>query len=279
MTDENISPSANEREQLNQAIQQVAGSLKSLIFGGDAANAISEKIRSQISLSQTSPSEKGRSEKGPSEKSPSEKSPSEKIPAGQSAVGINSVGRVVSEFKIYELVQAVTKSCDYPWSKDTILALFQKQFITQAALCELYFDIASETDHLVLLFTPVSVCLVYKTPLATLEGAVSGLSALALEENYSPNIAFYLDYHNFFSATPASVNEMLRSFWRKYETYMEKSPALKLLGLEEGADWASIQSRYRTLARQNHPDKGGDANKFIEIRQAFEALKRLHLGV
>jgi len=44
------------------------------------------------------------------------------------------------------------------------------------------------------------------------------------------------------------------------------------LGVERGASADQIKKAYRNLARVNHPDKGGDAEKFKAIGQAYEVL-------
>ena len=45
------------------------------------------------------------------------------------------------------------------------------------------------------------------------------------------------------------------------------------LGIEKNATDADIKSAYRKLAMENHPDKGGDANIFANISNAYETLK------
>ena len=47
---------------------------------------------------------------------------------------------------------------------------------------------------------------------------------------------------------------------------------LTILGLEAGATDAQIKSAYRKAARQHHPDKGGDAERFRTARRAFDIL-------
>ena len=44
------------------------------------------------------------------------------------------------------------------------------------------------------------------------------------------------------------------------------------LGVRQDASVDEIRKAYRNLARINHPDKGGDAEKFKEIGQAYEVL-------
>ncbi|BGP55969.1 Type I HSP40 co-chaperone [Rhodotorula sphaerocarpa] len=44
------------------------------------------------------------------------------------------------------------------------------------------------------------------------------------------------------------------------------------LGLEPGATEVEIKTAFKSLARQHHPDKGGDEEKFKEIRHAYGVL-------
>jgi len=50
--------------------------------------------------------------------------------------------------------------------------------------------------------------------------------------------------------------------------------AFTLLGLLPTASPEEVKIRWRELANLNHPDKGGDADKFNELRTAYmEALE------
>lgn len=46
----------------------------------------------------------------------------------------------------------------------------------------------------------------------------------------------------------------------------------KILGVPEEADDKTIKKAYRTLAAQHHPDRGGDAEKFKEVAEAYSIL-------
>lgn len=53
---------------------------------------------------------------------------------------------------------------------------------------------------------------------------------------------------------------------------------LQILGLKAGASADAIKTAYRQLAKQHHPDAGGDADQFHKITRAYERLqKQLHL--
>ena len=53
---------------------------------------------------------------------------------------------------------------------------------------------------------------------------------------------------------------------------MTRDEALKILGLDGGSDAVQIKAAYRKLALRHHPDKGGNAESFIRIKQAYEIL-------
>ena len=53
-----------------------------------------------------------------------------------------------------------------------------------------------------------------------------------------------------------------------------------VLGVNKNAEFGEIRSAYKTLAKEHHPDKGGDPEKFKELSEAHEVLsdesKRRH---
>lgn len=53
---------------------------------------------------------------------------------------------------------------------------------------------------------------------------------------------------------------------------MEQQEALDVLGLEADADLATLKRRFRALAHDHHPDRGGDATRFAAINDAYRRL-------
>jgi len=98
------------------------------------------------------------------------------------------------------------------------------------------------------------------------EGASQQLSSTASLRHY------YLDGNNLSRETSASVQDLLDGFWKRLLGEEQRPQALAELGLEESADQQAIRSRYRQLANEHHPDKGGDPEKFRRIREAYEQL-------
>jgi molecular chaperone DnaJ len=53
---------------------------------------------------------------------------------------------------------------------------------------------------------------------------------------------------------------------------MGKRDYYEILGIKKGASADEIKKAYRKLAKEHHPDKGGDENTFKEISEAYEVL-------
>ncbi len=85
---------------------------------------------------------------------------------------------------------------------------------------------------------------------------------------------YYLNFDNFNRASQDSVEELLNSFWTRYIAQDNKCAALAVLDLEGCNEFAVIKKRYRQLAMQHHPDRGGDARQLANINDAYETLKR-----
>lgn len=51
----------------------------------------------------------------------------------------------------------------------------------------------------------------------------------------------------------------------------------EILGVPEGADEETIKKAFRELAKKYHPDRGGDAEKFKKIVEAYRVLSDKNL--
>ena len=88
------------------------------------------------------------------------------------------------------------------------------------------------------------------------------------------------------SRPPKSFVEMLwdvlrvsmHSFWRSNANparqLVQRQQALAVLGLPPTATPQQIKHRYRTLAKQHHPDRGGDLREMQRITAAYEFLMK-----
>ena len=54
-----------------------------------------------------------------------------------------------------------------------------------------------------------------------------------------------------------------------------KSDSYEILQIEPPLEYEKVRRAYRKLSLQFHPDKGGDADKFIKIKEAYDDLMLL----
>lgn len=85
---------------------------------------------------------------------------------------------------------------------------------------------------------------------------------------------YYLDINNLENTTEEDVENMLTSFWEKYLANEHRQEALEALGLQDPIDHESIRKRYKHLAMEHHPDRGGDKDKLQVINAAMNLLKQ-----
>ena len=55
---------------------------------------------------------------------------------------------------------------------------------------------------------------------------------------------------------------------------MDRTEALSVLGLDEGADAAAVDAAHRKMIRRAHPDQGGSAYLAAKVNEAREVLRR-----
>jgi len=63
-----------------------------------------------------------------------------------------------------------------------------------------------------------------------------------------------------------------RRFTERAEGDVEHQDALEALGLDAAVDLPTLKRRFRALAHDHHPDRGGDAARFAAINDAYRRL-------
>ena len=87
-----------------------------------------------------------------------------------------------------------------------------------------------------------------------------------------PLKAYYLDLDRLEETNREQVEAMLGDFWKAFGNHLAADEAWAVLGLTPGASEATIKSRFRRLAQEMHPDKGGAAQEFTRLHEAKRAL-------
>ncbi len=144
------------------------------------------------------------------------------------------------------------------------LSLFKKHFLIMNALYKLQ-DCYWEEDGTQLNISATRIFLRKCTGGDTSVHPSTDNSNAKLKE-------YYLEWSNLIEMSQQSVEQLLDEFWIKYYAIDKRSDALKLLGLSAQASHKEIKTKFKNLAARHHPDKGGDADTFIQIRNAYEIL-------
>ncbi|NOX42234.1 MAG: DnaJ domain-containing protein, partial [Gammaproteobacteria bacterium] len=147
---------------------------------------------------------------------------------------------------------------------DPGLVLFRKHFLIMHTLYQMQTVFFNEGWYLSI--SPLAICL---EPLQE-----SGLTDLPAERAESKIRDYYLDWNNFEVTEGADVDKLLAGFWEHFLAVDKRMEALQTLELPADAVLSTVKHTYRRLAREYHPDKGGDAARFREIREAYETLLR-----
>jgi len=147
---------------------------------------------------------------------------------------------------------------------DPQIVIFQKNFFVMNALYQIQCDIQAE-GFLLSIF-PLEISLV-PHPVVTKSALTTRDTDLA---------SYYLDWSNLDTVTVEEVDELFAHFWQGYHAVDKLGAALTTLGLKHDSQWAEIHQAYQRKIFTSHPDKGGNANDFIEIREAYEILKFSH---
>ena len=151
-------------------------------------------------------------------------------------------------------------------SHDVIL--FRKHFLVMNALYELHEELIEQN-----LYLHISALDIH---LKAISEHSSTHQTLSTDTGFIKLSEYYRNWEHFNKADDHTVASLLQTFWKKFLANDEKEQALSCLKLKPEADWAEIQTQYKQLCQQHHPDKGGDAVFFVEIRQAYDNLKCIY---
>ena len=95
---------------------------------------------------------------------------------------------------------------------------------------------------------------------------------VSLPEVRDPLRDYYLDLGQLKDVERSDVEAMLERFWQMYAGYNCRDEALSILGLNEEAGRDEVKQRYRQLVRRHHPDRGGDPERFRQVKEAADSL-------
>ncbi|GLS24866.1 DNA-J related domain-containing protein [Marinibactrum halimedae] len=164
----------------------------------------------------------------------------------------------------YDLIKILRTECpDTQWSSTTLppeLRLFTEHFLTMHSLYSLREWLAQRNYHLAI--SPLSITL---QPLSPTYGRTLA--------DTDPVAEYYLDIRNLEHMTVDEVNRLLASFWTRLNHQGGRESALSCLGLQHDATQEEVTRQYRKLAHIHHPDRGGNSDHFIALREAYETLK------
>lgn len=142
------------------------------------------------------------------------------------------------------------------------LLLFQHHFMLRHHLYVLQQKLHDDGQA----WLDISLVTITRHPLGTGETVTLG--------HYDGVRDYYLDLENLARESAQSVDEMIDGFWQALARYQHAPQAREVLGLSGHESQAEIRSKVRRLSQQHHPDKGGDVERFREIQDAWDSLKK-----
>lgn len=95
----------------------------------------------------------------------------------------------------------------------------------------------------------------------------------ALPEPADPLRNYYLDLDQWRTMTRQEAESLLDGFWDRFGKWDQRRDALAVLGLKDPVDERDITRQYHHLAKNHHPDHGGDPAIFRQILNAMDILR------
>jgi hypothetical protein len=89
---------------------------------------------------------------------------------------------------------------------------------------------------------------------------------------------YYLNWQHYYAMTEQLLDDHLSAFWHSVSQRqpvadnVSIATAINLLALTPGFSLPQLKKAYRIKALQLHPDRGGDQQQFILLRQAYQQL-------
>jgi hypothetical protein len=145
------------------------------------------------------------------------------------------------------------------------LSLFRSHFLIFHALYRLRDQLWQQgAAHL-----SISPLLIQLLPYSAAEAALTADDPLR---------SYYLDLNQLADTDADEVQRLLRCFWQRLRGGEEREAALQLFGLSaaEATEPGALKCRFRQLASQHHPDRGGETARLQAINQAREILYRYY---
>lgn len=105
-----------------------------------------------------------------------------------------------------------------------------------------------------------------------------GPSAMPEAQGQDSRRNYYMDWQNFYQMTEQLLDQHLNDFWQQLVTpqpsacALAHAEALALLQLPENFSLKQLKRAYRSKALRLHPDRGGEQQQFILLRQAYQQL-------
>tara|TARA_R110000764_G_scaffold9539_2_gene30523 strand:- start:1643 stop:2221 length:579 start_codon:yes stop_codon:yes gene_type:complete len=151
-------------------------------------------------------------------------------------------------------------------AEDNNLLLFRQHFLIMNALYQLQSSLWQE-DNLTLHISAMRIHLVSATQIKRSDSTI-------LSDSVDAKLAaYYLDWEEYEKTGIDEVSHLLNSFYKGISLSGDRESALKTLQIQSTNPTKTvIKQQYRKLAQQHHPDRGGDQDLFIDLRQAYEYL-------
>lgn len=167
--------------------------------------------------------------------------------------------QLLQDLKDHHLFVAIDNNCQ----QQPQLALFRKHFTLMNALYQLQAIFWQERRQLTISALEI-----------TLSPPQPNIHSTQISNNSGEGLrSYYLDWDNYLNTSVAEVDTLLGDFWLKYSKLDRRQAALEAFDLDSDASRNEITLRYRQLMNIHHPDRGGNSETFIQLREAWEILR------